>query len=461
MNRTTCGLAPSISEGSQVDQTVSRAHLAQGTLVAQDDHRIEMLITAIAKRVLQNSKHLAELEMQETGMGNAADKAHKLTIVCGNVVRQICGAKTYGRIAESQDGIVEFASPVGVVFGIVPSTNPVPNSLFKIFLCLKTRNALILSFPKTVTHLTEVVMKIVSDAFQEFGLPLDLVQHVKNPDRKLVQDYLRHPNIDLVLATGGAALVKEAHSSGNPCYGVGPGNVPVYVAADANLPNAATQIVASKSYDNGIICGSENNLVVDESIYQTFLGSLIQQSAAILSPDEKHRAMREWFRDDGVGLRRELLGRTAYDLAMRIGVSRDYKIRTLVIPAEDSEAPILGVEKLAPILALFRSSKEKAIDQCVRLLVNQGGAGHTAVIHTEDRLLAEQFAARVPAGRILVNTPATFGMMGVTTELPVAFMIGSGTWGGNITTEAITWRHLVNVKRLAWGTQEMEVKSNF
>ncbi len=433
------------------DELVERAHAAQRACVDLSDAALDAIIIELAIRMQRQAVEFARIEVAETGMGSAVDKAHKMHIVCRDVLQQLVGTRTGGRICEQPGGVVEFYSPMGVIFGVTPSTNPVTNGLFKVMLCLKTRNALILSFPKSVTTLADKFLANVEAVLLAHNLPTDMVQRLRAPTRDKVHALMAHPRIDLVLATGGASLVRDAQSSGNPCYGVGPGNVSAYVAHDADLPAAAQHIVMSKAYDHGIICGSENNLVVDTRVLPEFLEHLTREGAAVLDADEKQRAIAAWFDPAHNGVSRAVLGAAPSALAEAAQIRRAYPIKVFVIPAALGEARLLAVEKLAPVLALFATTEADAIDTCVSLLQNHGGVGHTAAIHTRSRELAEAYALKVSAGRVLVNTPSTFGMMGVSTALPVAFMLGSGTWGNNITTDAITWRHLVNVKRLAWG----------
>lgn len=440
-------------EQARLDALVDKARAAHQASLGLPDALLDTVISELAGLMRSQAMAFAALEVAETGMGSVHDKAHKLDVVCIDVLRQLLGTRTGGRIQDLDNGVVEFYSPMGVIFGVTPSTNPVTNGLFKIMMCLKTRNAVILSFPKTVRQLGDMLMAQVSTTLRAHGLSTHLVQRLVDPNRERVHAMMGHPGVDLVLATGGASLVRDAQSSGNPCYGVGPGNVPAYVAHDADLATAAQHIVSSKSYDHGIICGSENNLVVDEQVLSSFLPHLVQAGAAVLDPEEKARAIEAWFDPARHAVQRTVLGAPPAKLAELAGISRPYAIKVFVIQAEESETKLLGIEKLAPILALFPTTQAEAIDKCVKLLQELGGAGHTAAIHTTDPALAERFGTQVPAGRLLVNTPATFGMMGVTTGLPVAFMLGSGTWGNNITTDAITWRHLVNVKRLAWGVK--------
>jgi acyl-CoA reductase-like NAD-dependent aldehyde dehydrogenase len=256
--------------------------------------------------------------------------------------------------------------------------------------------------------------------------------------------------VSLILATGGAAMVKAAYSSGTPAIGVGSGNVPALVCADADPAAAAAAVVESKSFDHGIICGSEDNLIVEAGVAGPFRAALEAAGAAVCSPEETARVAAAAF-DPGDGqLRREVLGQDAQQIAEAAGVRRDRPVRVLVLPLRlDQVDGPMGREKLAPLLSLFTvDGAEEGLAVCRRLLANQG-AGHTAVIHSADLARQQRFAEAVPAGRILVNGPATHGCIGVGNGLTPSLTLGCGTFGGNSTTDNVTYTNLMNVKRLA------------
>ncbi|HYN17956.1 MAG TPA: aldehyde dehydrogenase family protein, partial [Actinomycetes bacterium] len=261
--------------------------------------------------------------------------------------------------------------------------------------------------------------------------------------------FMRHPGVSLILATGGTAMVRAAYSSGTPAIGVGSGNVPALVCADADLAAAAAAVVESKAFDHGIICGSEDNLVVDAAVGAPFRAALERAGAAVCSEEETARVAAQAF-DPGGHLRRDALGQPARAIAVAAAVRRDGPIRVLVLPlALDQVDGPLGREKLAPLLSLFSvDGTEQGLEVCKRLLANQG-AGHTAVIHTGDQALQLRFAEEVPASRILVNGPASHGCIGVGNGLTPSLTLGCGTFGGNSTTDNVTYTNLLNVKRLA------------
>jgi acetaldehyde dehydrogenase/alcohol dehydrogenase len=448
------GDGPSSRPETIVDAQVRRAEHAQAALLewAPSEAQIDDLLRAISDRLLGDAQALAEEAVQETGLGNVEDKVHKNRLACEGVLATLEGRRAAGEIGRQGD-LIEVASPVGVVFAIVPITNPTSNAIFKMLVCLKTRNAVIMSFHRAAVRVGTRTVGIVREILRARGLPEDLVQAVEGrSSRRQTQQYMRHPSVGLILATGGPDMVRVAYSSGTPALGVGPGNAPAWICADVDPDRVARDVIQSKSYDNGIICGSEHNLVVDRAMVNPLWDALERHGAAILDVDEMARALPALLDPEGHGLRRPLLGKSGAFLAQSAGIRRPYPIRLLVVPAPLGRLGTwLSREKLAPVLSLFPvEGDEQALTVCLRILEQQG-AGHTAAIHTHDDARIRRFAEVIPAGRLLVNTPAVLGMLGITTDLPLSFMLGCGTFGGNTTTDAISYRHLLNVKRLARG----------
>ena len=448
------GDGPTTRPETSVDVQVRRAEEAQAALLrwGPSEEQIDDLLRAVSERLLREADSLAEEAVQETGLGNAKDKAHKNRLACEGILGTLVGRRAAGEVGR-QGGVIEVASPIGVVFAIVPVTNPTSNAIFKLLLCLKTRNAVIMSFHRAAARVGARTVALAREVLRARGLPENLVQVVEGrSSRRQTQQYMKHAAVGLILATGGPDMVKVAYSSGTPALGVGPGNAPVWVCADADADRVARDVLQSKTYDNGIICGSEHNLVVDRAMVGPLWEALERHGAAVLDVDEMARHLPALLDPEGFGLRRPFLSKAASFLAQAAGIRRPYPIQLLVFPAPLGR---LGTwfsrEKLAPVLSLFPvESDDQALAVCLRILQQQG-AGHTAVLHTHDDARIRRFAEVIPAGRLLVNTPATLGMLGVTTDLPLSFMLGCGTFGGNTTTDAISFRHLLNIKRLAPG----------
>jgi acyl-CoA reductase-like NAD-dependent aldehyde dehydrogenase len=433
-----------------VDEVVARAAAAQAELAEWPEARVEALLDAIAQAVADHAEELAAATVTETGIGNVADKTFKNRFASLEVNRTLQGRPGIGPRPPDDRGVTEIASPVGVVLGLIPMTNPVATLVFKTLICLKARNALIVSHHPAAVAVGERTVALISGVLAEHGAPAALLQSVERASRTRTAMFMRHPGVSLILATGGTAMVRAAYSSGTPAIGVGSGNVPALVCADVDLAAAAAAVVESKAFDHGIICGSEDNLVVEAAIGGPFRAALEAAGAAVCSPEEAARVAAHAF-DQGDGhLRRDALGQSAQAIAEAAGVRRDRPIRVLVLPVglDQVDGP-LGREKLAPLLSLVSvAGTEQGFEVCKRLLANQG-AGHTAVIHTGDEALQERFAEEVPAGRILVNGPATQGCIGVGNGLVPSLTLGCGTFGGNSTTDNVTYTNLLNVKRLA------------
>ncbi|PCJ46223.1 MAG: hypothetical protein COA99_03100 [Moraxellaceae bacterium] len=439
----------------QIESFVEDAFNAHQSAMSFSDAQLDEVICAISEKINKNILWFAQEEVKETGLGFTPHKVHKLGLVTQDVTQSLCGIKTTGLISTAGHGtVMEYGSPVGVIFAVIPMTNPIPNSLFKILHSIKTRNAIILSYPSKTRILGRYFLTLVQELLAYYSLPIELVQMVpEKASRIFVQHMMSHSSIDLVMATGGSGIVKAAHQSGNPTYGVGPGNAPVIICESADIKKAIYNIVQSKTYDHGIVCGSENNLICAPEIYDEAIENLEHNCVAVLSSREKEHAIGILFSDEGQ-LRRILFGQSANKIAVLCDIKRDYQIKMIVIPAESKEVHRLGREKMAPIVSLFKAPFQEAII-LAKTILTQEGIGHTAAIHSRKFVEINDFAEKIPAGRLLVNTPSTFGMMGVSTDLPISFALGSGTWGNNITTDGITWRHFINIKYLAKHTSDI------
>jgi acyl-CoA reductase-like NAD-dependent aldehyde dehydrogenase len=433
-----------------VDAAVARAAAAQAVLAGWPEARVEALLDAIAGAVAGQAGELAAATVAETGIGNVADKTFKNRFASLEVNRALQGRPGVGPRPPDDRGVTEIASPVGVVLGLIPMTNPVATLVFKALICVKARNALIVSHHPAAAGVGACTVALIGAVLAEYGAPVDLVQSVERASRTRTAMFMRHPQVSLILATGGTAMVRAAYSSGTPAIGVGSGNVPALVCADADPGAAAAAVAQSKAFDHGIICGSEDNLVVDAGVAGPFRAALEEAGAAVCSPEETARVAAHAFDPADGHLRREVLGQPAAAIAEGAGVRRDLPVRVLVLPlALDQVDGPLGREKLAPLLSLFTvDGTGQGLEVCKRLLANQG-AGHTAVIHTGDLALQQRFAEEVPASRVLVNGPATHGCIGVGNGLTPSLTLGCGTFGGNSTTDNVTYTNLLNVKRLA------------
>ena len=433
------------------DEMVDRAQKAQRLFASWTEDRVDALLKEIAESVAAKAEELATATVTETKMGIVADKVTKIGFASLDVYKGVAGHLATGFLTDAQARISEIACPVGVVFGLIPVTNPVPTIVFKTIICLKGRNALILSCHRDALGVGRQTCDIIRSVIERCGAPQDLVQPVlRRSSRQKTIMFMSHPGVALILATGGASMVKAAYSSGTPAIGVGAGNAPVLICADADIPKSAQGIVKSKSFDNGIICGSENNLVVVSEIHDEFIKQLEASGAVILTADEKNRFTPEVFESDSPTLKKAMVGKSAQFMANQAGIHRDSDIHLIVVPTrlDELKGPY-GHEKLAPILSLYTVNDEvEGIQFCKQILDSQG-SGHTAVIYTKDRELMSKFGQEIDASRILVNAPSSFGCIGIGTGLTPSFTLGCGTFGGTSTTDNVTYTHLLNIKRLS------------
>ena len=440
------------ADDAEIDELVARASIAQKTVHGWSEERVDAALLSVAQSFAIHARDLAEDTVRVTRIGNVPDKTCKNLIASMGVYRSIVGRPASGLLTtDDARRVTEIASPVGVVVGLIPATNPAATAIFKSLIAIKARNALILSFPRAFREVGPRLGSIVQQALRAAGAPPDLVQWVKpGLSRKKTDILMRHPQVSLVLATGGASMVKAAYRSGTPTIGVGPGNAPTLVCEDADLQHAADCVVMSKSFDNGLVCGSENNLVVVRSIRDSFEQALKAAGAAVLTPAEVSRftsavviAVKQQFRN-------EVVGQSAAAIAAAAGIMRDFPIQLIVVPVDGaSSEEVYAREKMAPILSLFTvEDAQEGIALSLDLLQREG-TGHTAVIHTRDVDTIHRFAAAVPASRILANSPASHGVIGFTTGLMPSLTLGCGTFGSNSTTDNVSYRNLLNIKRLA------------
>ncbi|MEA2468261.1 MAG: acetaldehyde dehydrogenase / alcohol dehydrogenase [Thermoleophilaceae bacterium] len=434
----------------EVEQMVANGLAAQRVFESWDEERVDALLKDIAESIAGAAEELATASVEETHIGNPADKVLKIQMASMGVYSQLEGATGIGAIdVDDEKHITEIAAPVGVVFGLVPVTNPVPTVVNKTLICLKSRNALIYSAHRMAAGVGERAGTIIRAALERHGAPVDLVQWVRGrTSRKRTARFMSHPGIGLVLATGGPSMVKAAYSSGTPAIGVGAGNAPCWVAADANVDRAAQSVILSKGFDNGVICGSEQHLVVDASVADEMRAKLAEHGAAVLSDAETEKFVAGAFEPDG-DLKMWLVGQAAERLAEEAGLSKP-GAKLIVFEADASKPEgAQARERLAPVLSFFTVDGDDQAMQLCKSLLDYEGTGHTANIHTEDPDRMKRFADAMPASRVLVNVPSAHGCCGIATSLPFTLTLGCGTWGGNITTNNVGHRDVRNVKRMA------------
>ena len=438
----------SISEA----RTLARvARQAQGQLAELSQEQIDAIVTAMAEAVTPHAEALARLAVEETTYGVVADKVQKNLFSSRMVYDFIRPMRTVGvvnRVEEKK--LVEIAEPFGVVAAIVPSTNPTSTAIYKVLIALKARCAIVVSpHPSAVRCITRSV-EIMADAALRAGAPVGSIGWMKTVTLEGTQELMKHRDVAVILATGGMGLVRAAYSSGKPAYGVGPGNAPCYVERSADPAKAAYDIMTGKTFDHGVLCSSPNSVVVDEAVHEEVRREFQALGAYFMSQVEMDALARVLVTPQRLP-NPALVGKSATFIAKQVGVSVPESTRALVAPLTGvgRDYP-LSIEKLAPILSWYVVKDwREGCERCIQIL-RYGGMGHTMSIHSKNEEVILQFGLKKPAFRICVNTPTTHGSIGLTTGLDPAMTLGCGGWGGNITSDNITPKHLLNIKRLAY-----------
>ena len=436
---------------AQARALASAARQAQSQLAELSQEQIDAIVTAMADAVTPQAEALARLAVEETGYGVIADKVQKNLFSSRQVYEFIKPMKTVGvvnRIEEKK--IVEIGEPFGVVAAIVPSTNPTSTAIYKVLIALKTRYAIVVSpHPAAVRCITRSV-EIMCDAAIRAGAPVGSIGWMTTVTLEGTQELMKHRDVAVILATGGMGLVRAAYSSGKPAYGVGPGNAPCYIERSADLKKAASDVIIGKTFDNGVLCSSPNSVVVDEAAAEETRRQLVAEGAYFMNAAEMEALAKALVTPQRLP-NPALVGKPADYIAKQIGITIPSGTRALIAPLNGvgRDYP-LSIEKLCPVLSFYVVKDwREGCERCIQIL-RYGGMGHTMSIHSKNEDVILQFGLKKPAFRICVNTPTTHGSIGLTTGLDPAMTLGCGGWGGNITSDNISPRHLLNIKRLAY-----------
>jgi acetaldehyde dehydrogenase/alcohol dehydrogenase len=435
---------------------VSQARLAAAVFTQFTQQDVDRIVKAMVLAGLEQAQYLAHLAVEETRLGVMEDKVIKNMVACEFVYNHIKDKRTVGVIREYPDrNLIEMAEPIGVLFSLTPVTNPTSTVLFKCIVAIKTRNAVVFSpHPKAWRCCSEAI-RIMYETAVKHGAPEGVFTCVESPTLADNAFLMRHKAVGLIDATGGPGVVKAAYSSGKPALGVGPGNTPVYLEKSADLNTAVVDIIISKTFDNGTICASEQTVVIDDEIYDQALKKFAELGAHIC--DEKEtRLLERGVIDSQTGFMQPMaVGQKATDIARFVGLSVKPDTKLLLAPIQGvgPEHP-LSVEKLFPVLSVYRAkSTEEALKVCIDVN-HAGGLGHTAVIFSRNDAIVRQFGNVINAGRIIVNSPGAIGALGaVYNDLVPTFSFGCGTGGGNSTTDNVNIQHYLNIKRVARRTQ--------
>jgi acetaldehyde dehydrogenase (acetylating) len=441
----------------QARDLVEAAHRAQQQIATFDQAKIDRICDVMAKAALRESARVAALAVEETGYGIPEDKQVKNQFSAEIVWNYFKPLRTVGVVSETKD-VVEIASPRGVVAGIIPSTNPTSTAIFKILISVKSRNAIVMSPHPSAARCINEVAKAMREAGVKEGLPADAIGCMNPATIEGTEALMKHKLTAVILATGGIGLVRAAYSSGKPAFGVGPGNVPVFIERSADVPKAVQDILTGKCFDNGTICASEQAIVVDAPIETAVREQFKQQGAHFVSQADADK-LAKIVATPQRSLNPQIVGKSVEFIANMAGISVPPGTRCLIadVGGVGRDFP-LSMEKLSPILAFYvEDGLERGAARCNEVL-HYGGMGHTAGIHTRSREAAVRYGAEMPASRITVNTPTTHGAIGFSTALPPSMTLGCGSWGGNVTSDNVSPLHLMDIKRVAFETRPVASK---
>ena len=436
-----------------IDDLVEKAKTASKEYMRLDQDQIDNIVKQMSMAGLEHHMELAKMAVEETGRGIYEDKITKNMFATEYIYHSIKYDKTVGVINENEEeGYEEIAEPIGIIAGVTPVTNPTSTTMFKSLIAAKTRNVIIFGFHPSAQKCSVAAAKILRDAAIKAGAPENCILWIEEPSVTATTLLMNHPGVNLILATGGSGMVKSAYSCGKPALGVGPGNVPCYIDKTAKLKTSVNDLVLSKSFDNGMICASEQSVIVDEEIKDEFERLMKKAGCYFLSEEETSRLRNTMFIKEKDGaLNSAIVGQSPYKIAGEAGIEvpKDTKVLVLKENGVGIEYPF-SKEKLSPVLAYYIvKNSDEGIDLAEKL-IEFGGMGHSAVIHSEDRDTIQKFAETVKVGRIIVNSPSTHGAIGdiYNTNMP-SLTLGCGTFGGNSTTANVSSVNLINIKRVA------------
>lgn len=434
-------------------ELVEQAQEAFQVLGTMEQSQLDRIVRAIRDCALTHAKELGTMAVEETGFGNPGDKETKNRFAADRVYEAIKDQKTVG-ILKEQPGLWEIGVPVGVIAGIVPSTNPTSTVIYKAMIALKAGSPIVFSPHPGAVNCTCKTARLLAQAAERAGCPKGAIGCISTPTMEAVQELMHHRHTRLILATGGAAMVKAAYSSGKPAIGVGAGNGPAYIHKSADIPSAVAKIIHSKTFDNGTICASEQSVILEECCAEKVKEEFRKQGAYFLSTEEAGKLSAIILRPNG-STNPKIVGKTACQVAALAGVT--VPANTTVLIARETEAGPTrpySREKLCPILAFFVERNEDTIlKRAVEVLIGEG-AGHTFSIHATDESVIRRFAKEIPVSRFLVNTPSSLGGIGATTKLFPALTLGCGAVGGSSSSNNISPMDLINIRRVAWGEEQ-------
>ena len=440
-------------------QLCRQGEIAQKILADMSQQQLDAIVEAVAKSFSAAAAELARMAVQETGFGNERDKTTKNRFASETVAEAIRNMKTVGVLKEDpKERYWEIGVPVGLIGAIVPSTNPTSTVCYKAMIALKSGNSIVFSPHPKAVGCTLRAAEIVAAAAEAAGAPKGSVSCLTMASMAGCQEMMASPQVRLLLATGGPAMVRSAYSSGKPAIGVGAGNGPAYIHKSADIRQALSCILKSKTFDDGTVCASEQSIIVERDMEEKVRREAAQMGFYFMSTEEAGKLAKLLFKPNGT-LNPAIVGKAAEKLAQMAGFS--VPAGTGVLVAREQEAGPTrpySMEKLCPVLAFFvMDSQQAVLDKAVEVLTHEG-SGHTFALHAEDRDVVRQFALKIPVSRFLVNTPAALGGIGATTALFPALTLGCGAVGGSSSSNNISPMDLINIRRVAWGNENVAEK---
>lgn len=462
MLKTTPAATKAATENESVDKMidglVAKAHTA---LCAMDDFtqaQVDHIVHQMAIAGLDHHMELAKAAYAETGRGNVEDKAVKNMFATEEIWHSIKNDKTVGIIRDDHERqMITVAEPLGILAGVTPVTNPTSTTMFKSLIAVKTRNPIIFAFHPQAQQSSALAAKVVRDAAVAAGAPADVIQWIDTPSLAATTALMNHPQVASVLATGGPGMVKAAYSTGKPALGVGPGNGPAYIEKTANIKRAVYDIVLSKTFDNGMVCASENSAIIDAAIYDAVKQEMQARGVFFVQPADHAKLAETMFRPNG-GVKGPIAGMSAQKIAQLAGIKvpATTKVLATEIQGVGPKFP-MSQEKLSPVISIYRATSHAQAFKLADELLHFGGLGHTAGIHTTDDELATKFGIKMKASRVLINTPSALGGIGnLYNQMIPSLTLGTGSWGKNSVSHNVSAFDLLNIKTIAKRRNNMQ-----
>ncbi|PAF30149.1 bifunctional acetaldehyde-CoA/alcohol dehydrogenase [Paenibacillus sp. 7516] len=445
--------------GQYIQTLIDKANKAHAAFMSMDQKQIDRIVQAMALAGLDKHMMLAKMAVEETGRGVYEDKITKNIFATEYVYHSIKYDKTVGVIEDNEyESFQKIAEPVGIIMGITPVTNPTSTTMFKALISIKTRNPIIFGFHPSAQNCSREAAKILLEAAVKHGAPADCIQWIDDPSMDRTNALMNHNDVALILATGGSAMVRAAYSCGKPALGVGPGNVPCFIEKTADINQAVTDLILSKSFDNGMICASEQAVIIEEPIFDQVKKKMIANGCYFVNKDEAAKLTAGAINAEKCAVNPAIVGQSAVTIAQMCGIEVPAGTKILVAEIEGVGTKFpLSAEKLSPVLACYKvKTAAEGIERAAEV-VAFGGMGHSSVIHSNNEEVIGKFADRLQTGRIIVNSPSTHGAIGdiYNTNMP-SLTLGCGSYGRNSTSSNVTAVNLINVKRVARRTVNMQ-----